>query len=72
MITQQDMEQELQSISDNLGNVRVMLRVVKQQEKELMERRNQVRSQLHLLREAVPTFNGTSQPVCLDCVEGDG
>jgi len=65
MITQQDMEQELRNISDDLGNVRVMLRVVKQQEKELMDRRNQLRSQLHLLLETI-------QPYSPERVEGDG
>lgn len=51
--SQEDLEKELGFISSDLCNTRMMLRMVRAEEKTLMDRRNWLRLQLNMVREPV-------------------
>ncbi len=72
---QEDLEKQIRGIGSDLINVRMMLRVLREQESSLMQERRVLRLTLnHLKVNRLPqpqAFDGVTEPVCPDCTEAD-
>jgi hypothetical protein len=85
--SQEDIESQIRQLNDDLGGVRIILRMSRKEEVQLMTKRAWLRTQLQMLRlpnitipaevatdeTPVPDghFNGTTQPECPDCTMDD-